>query len=210
MRLLLPGLLVALAACTADEPVPHANPPQPAPPSLSPGDIVGADSVAGDSVLVGDPPTRVPGALRALPRDWTTRTTDRLREAAGVATLQAVRTAQQDGFDRVVFAFDGEVPGVHVEYVDRPAYQCGSGEAVTLAGEAWLRITFQPAQAHTEEGAPTVTERRSTFSLPILREMALTCDFEADVTWVLGLSAPNGYRLLELTNPPRLAVDLRH
>ncbi|HYE95470.1 MAG TPA: hypothetical protein VD962_04635, partial [Rubricoccaceae bacterium] len=129
MRLLLPGLLVALAACTADEPVPHANPPQPAPPSLSPEDVVSADSTASDSVLVGDPPTRVPGAFRTLPREWTTRTTDRLREAAGVATLQAVRTAQQDGFDRVVFAFDGEVPGVHVEYVDRPAYQCGSGEA---------------------------------------------------------------------------------
>jgi hypothetical protein len=43
-----------------------------------------------------------------------------------------------------------------------------------------------------------------------LYELELTCDFEAVVTWVLGLESPNRYQVRELSNPPRLVVDVRH
>lgn len=206
------GLALLLAACGApgDPSPPPADTTAGSPVTGPPAPPPGADSTASDSILVGDPPTLVPGPLRTLPRDWTTRTTDLARPGAPTATLREVRAAAQDGFDRVVFGFDGPVPSVQVEYVDRPAHACGSGEALYLAGDAWLRVGFRPAQAHTDAGIPTITERRATYDLPVLREAALTCDFEADVTWVLGLSAPGGYRLLELTDLPRLVVDVRH
>lgn len=171
------------------------------------GDLVAAN----DSVLVGDPPILVPGALSELPSDWTVRTTDLASGREGAATLHAVRTGSHDGFDRVVFVFDGDVlPAVHLEYVDRPSRACGSGEAVWLEGEGWLAARFDPASAHTEAGEATFPERREKPGLAALREWALTCDFEADVTVVLGLTAPAGYRTAVLQAPLRLVVDVRH
>jgi hypothetical protein len=146
--------------------------------------------------------------LSAPPTGWTTRTVTVTR-GDGVATLTDVRAAAHPGFDRVVFTLATEAPGYHVEYVDRPAYTCGSGEALYLEGDAWLLVRLTPAQAHTDAGEPTVAERRRRFDLPVLREAALTCDFEADVTWVLGLSSPGGYSVTELEGPSRLVVDMR-
>jgi hypothetical protein len=121
-----------------------------------------------------------------------------------------MRTATHDGFDRVVFDLQPDIPGYHVEYVDRPTYTCGSGEALFLEGEAWLLIRLQPAQAHTDAGEATIAQRRRTLDLPVIREAAMTCDFEADVSWVFGLTAPGGYRVSELRNPVRLAIDVRN
>jgi hypothetical protein len=130
---------------------------------------------------------------------------------APVATLRAVRTARHETFDRVVFEFEGATaPGYHVEYIDRPVRTCGSGEVVPLAGDGWLEIRLQPAAAHDEAGNATVEARAFGPDLPVLSELRLTCDFEADVTWVLGLRSPNRYRVLELSNPVRLVVDVKH
>jgi hypothetical protein len=46
--------------------------------------------------------------------------------------------------------------------------------------------------------------------LPVLLQLEPTCDFEGEVSWVLGVKAPNRYRVLELKDPPRLVVDVRH
>ena len=136
---------------------------------------------------------------------------EKQRPDAPVAVLREVRSASQEGFDRVVFEFEGSaLPGYHVEYVDRPVLQCGSGEPVQVAGEGWLEVRLTPAQAHTEEGEATVKERERRLSLPVLKELESTCDFEAHVTWVLGVASPNRYRVLELSNPARLIVDVRH
>ena len=63
--------------------------------------------------------------------------------------------------------------------------------------------------AHTETGTVTITkaDRRLTLSVP--KELKLTCDFEADVTWVLGLSARNAFRVTERAAPARLVVDVQ-
>lgn len=136
---------------------------------------------------------------------------EKKRPDVGVAVLRNVRAASQPGFDRVVFEFEGSVlPGYHVEYVDRPVIQCGSGEPVEVAGDGWLQVRMTPAQAHTEAGEPTVGERERRLALPVVKELQSTCDFEADVTWVLGVASPNRYRVQELSNPARLIVDVRH
>src|SRR5690606_28110133 len=125
------------------------------------------------------------------------------------ATLVAVRTAAHDSFDRIVFEFDERVPGFHIEYIDRPVRKCGSGKATQLAGDGWLEVRMYPANAHTEEGRPTVAERERRPNLPVLSELELTCDFEAVVTWVFGVESPNRYQVRELNNPPRLIVDVQ-
>ncbi len=201
---------LVLGACAPDPPADPRPPPRddsadaadrPARPDTA--------RVPSDSVLVGDPPTWVAGDLSAPPPTWTTRTTHVERPVGGAPTLQAVRVARHDRHDRIVFAFSGPLPGYHVEYVDRPAHACGSGHEVFLDGDAWLLVRFTPAQAHTDDGRPTVPHRRTRYDFPVLLETALTCDFEAEVSFVLGLAAPYGYRLVELSDPSRLAVDLR-
>lgn len=138
----------------------------------------------------------------------TTEPTVKERAGAPVAVLREVRAAEQPGFDRVVFELDG-MPGYRIGYVDRPA-QCGSGEPVEVAGEARLQVQLLPAQAHTEAGEPTVRERERHLDLPVLKELESICDFEADVTWVLGLASRRPYRVQELASPARLVVDIGH
>jgi hypothetical protein len=136
---------------------------------------------------------------------------DKKYQISGAALLTAVRTARQENFDRIVFEFQGpEMPGYHLEYIDKPVRACGSGHVVPLKGDGWLQIKFYPANAHTDEGQPTVKVREMSPNHPIVKELKSTCDFEAEVEWVAGVSSPNHYRILELKNPTRLAVDIKH
>lgn len=134
------------------------------------------------------------------------------REASpqGIALLSDVRFARHEGFDRLVFEFaEGPLPGYHVEYIDKPVRQCGSGATTPIAGDAWLEVRFSPANAHTPSGAPTIAFREKKLDLQVVKELEQTCDFEAHVTWVLGAARPNPYRVLTLESPVRLVVDVQ-
>ncbi|HEX2222955.1 MAG TPA: hypothetical protein VHN15_01980 [Thermoanaerobaculia bacterium] len=129
----------------------------------------------------------------------------------GSATLLEVRTAPHPGFDRIVFEFqDGPLPGYRVEYLAETAEQCGSGDEVRTEGGGQMLVRFHTAQAHTEDGKPSVAERERRPGLPVLKEAKLMCDFEGYVDWVLGVSTRKPYRVMELSEPPRLIVDVRY
>lgn len=164
------------------------------PPDTSPTDAAGDTSAPAGLVV-----------------EWIVGIVDRPRPASGVVVQTALRLARQDFFDRIVWEFAGPaLPGYHIEYVDRPVRQCGSGEVVPMAGDGWLQVRFQPAQAHDDAGRPTIADRERAPGLPNLKEIKLLCDFEADVEWILGVASPNRYRVMELTSPTRLVVDIQH
>jgi hypothetical protein len=171
----------------------------------SPGPITGdARGPEPDGARLPEGPADTAGA-------WTIGPTRVEREPTAVATLVAVRTARNDGFDRVVLDFGrGPVPSYRIAYIDRPVRQCGSGDPVPVAGDGWLSIEVEPARAHTEEGQATIDDRRRSPDLPVLAALVLTCDFEAQVEWVAGVRSPEPYRVLELGDPSRLVVDIRH
>ena len=177
-----------------------------------------ADSAAADAPRNATPsPTATP-----LPVDETAEDISDFEGTAGitekknpgvtgVAIMSAVRSARHGNYDRVVFEFLGnEMPTYHIEYIDRPVRACGSGDVVPLAGDGWLEVRFTDAQAHTPEGDATIKDRNRSPNLPIVKDLKITCDFEAEVTWVMGVASPNRYRVLELQNPTRLAVDIKH
>jgi hypothetical protein len=123
-------------------------------------------------------------------------------------TLRDVRTGPQEHFDRVVFEFDADtIPGYRMEYIGQPTH-CGSGLPAQVAGTAWLQVLLHPAQAHNENGGTTVGTLQRRTELPIVQEVQEVCDFEGQVTWILGLAERRGYRVLELMNPPRIVVDV--
>ncbi|MEX2583353.1 MAG: hypothetical protein WD766_08765 [Gemmatimonadota bacterium] len=173
----------------------------------------GSGAVAG-SVATGSPardtlPTADEGAASAA--EWTAGIVERDNEVTGAPILADARIARNQGFDRMVVEFEGdEIPSYHIEYVDSPIRQCGSGNAIVLRGDGWLLIRMEPAQAHDEEGRATIEERAGEPGLPIILEHRLICDFEGVVEWALGVSSPNRYRVMELQEPARLVVDVRH
>jgi len=124
--------------------------------------------------------------------------------------LRSVQTVSCTNFDRVVFEFEGAVtPGYRTSYIDKPIRRCGSGEVVPVAGDAWLEVSLSSAQARTEAAEPTIAERNRTLNYPNLKQLVQTCDFEGEVTWVLGVGFPGRFRVVELSNPARLVVDVK-
>ena len=145
-------------------------------------------------------------------REYGIRRIDVEKKDQGVATLNAVRNAEVPGpplYDRIVFEFD-RVPSYSIYYENGTPTACGSGESVRMAGPNFLIIQFSPAQAHTEEGAPTIKERDSLLQLTYPKHLKLTCDFEAELAWAAGLSEKRPFRAYELDSPPRLVIDFPH
>lgn len=125
------------------------------------------------------------------------------------AILRGVRTGRHEGYDRIVFVFTEHLPEYTIRYVQSPR-ACGSGQAVDAGGAAPLEVDLRPAAAHDDHGNATIEERTLRPGLPALRTARITCDFEAVVTWVLGIDHRAPVRTLELDSPPRLVVDVRH
>ncbi len=165
-----------------------------------------ADSVA--DTTASDMP-EMPSQEAGADTSWTREPV--VVEDGAYATLLDVRTGSHAGFDRIVMSFgNAPLPGYRVEYMDPPVTACGSGATVDLPGTGFLSIRMQPAAAHSEEGNPTVGQRDARFELPVLLGLRLTCDFEADVTWMAALRTPNPYRVFELASPNRIVIDVRH
>ena len=131
--------------------------------------------------------------------------------ASHVVLVQKAETACCDGFDRIVFTCEGfHHPTWKVRYVQPPIQQCASGNNIAVGGNAFLQISMDTAQAHTEAGQPTITDRDRHLNCPNLKHLALTCDFEAKVGFVFGLHSKKPYRVVELQNPTRLVIDVKH
>jgi hypothetical protein len=135
--------------------------------------------------------------------------TSKAKQLQSTAILADVRTGKHFGFDRVVFEFKGtELPGYYIEYIGKPVTECGSGKSVDLTGGGRLEVRFTPAQAHTDAGVATVSNRVQNPGYKAVKQLKSTCDFEGNVTWVIGVSSVTEYRLLELKNPTRLSIDI--
>ncbi|MBN1207819.1 MAG: hypothetical protein JXB05_23345 [Myxococcaceae bacterium] len=210
----LASCLSVVGCSKKEEPAPQAEPTPPAS-VAQPSSTPEAPPAEPSTPPSPAPPSPTPPPAPVAPedpknREWTAGTVKLKRSGLKPVTLRSVREGRNEGFDRVVFEFDGaQVPGYSIEYVDKPIIQCGSGDPTEVAGQGWLRVSLTPAQAH-EDGRATVTSREREAGLPVIQELELTCDFEGEVTWVLGNARPNPYRVLELREPTRLVVDVRH
>jgi hypothetical protein len=157
-------------------------------------------------------PDRAPSPAAPDPNDgWTAGVVTATHQVSGVATLTDSRVARNEGFDRLVLEFGGdELPSYRVEYVDQPVIQCGSGDPIRLEGDGVLLVRMEPGRAHDDAGRPTIAERITRPALPIVLESRIICDFEAHLDWALGVATPNRFRIMELAQPARLVVDIRH
>jgi len=130
---------------------------------------------------------------------------------SGIPVLTDVRAASHTDYDRITFEFEGsDRPHYRVEYITPPAVGCGSGADEPVAGSAVLKVQFMPANSHNDQGNSTIDSTDITPGLPTLKEAKMTCDFEADVQWALGLDQEQDFRVITLDSPPRIAIDVAH
>jgi hypothetical protein len=127
--------------------------------------------------------------------------------AQSAPTLVDVRAGRHPGFDRVVFEFRGAVPEHQVRYVDQ-LVEDGSGNPVSVAGNADLEVVFQGANAHKADGTPSVGPRRFSPGLTAVKEVAQTGDFEAVVSYGIGLDRRRPLTVSTLSGPSRLVIDV--
>jgi hypothetical protein len=132
---------------------------------------------------------------------------ERSRPARPAPELVSVQAVERKGYDRVLFTFQGSMPGYEVRYVPEVADQ--AGRPLPLRGRAFLAVTFDPARAHDPGGAPTVSTATLSPGSPVLRQVRFAGDFEGRVSFGLGLAERDGFRVSELRDPTRVAVDVR-
>lgn len=122
-------------------------------------------------------------------------------------TLVAIRSAQHVGFDRVVFEFDGALPSQHnVEYVPEITADA-SGDPIPMFGSAFLAVTFHSATAHDETSF--LTPERTTCGLPNVIQVVRSGDFEAVLSFGIGLAKQKQFTVFTLTNPSRVVIDVK-
>jgi hypothetical protein len=128
-------------------------------------------------------------------------------DAQSVPTLVDVRAGRHPGFDRVVLQFRGAVPQHRIRYVDQ-LVQDGSGNPVSVAGAADLEVVFHGANAHNQDGSPSVSPRRFSPGLPAVKEIAQVGDFEAVVSYGIGIDHRRSIKVSTLSGPSRLVIDV--
>ena len=126
------------------------------------------------------------------------------------AHLVAVRAARQDTVDRVVFEFSDRVPGYRVGYTNKPIMGT-SGKEVPLAGSAALVVHMEQASGFNQDtGQPTYSgpKQLQPADTRAVKEAAQVEDFEAVLSWALGVQGELPFRVSTLTGPPRLVIDI--
>ena len=134
--------------------------------------------------------------------------------ANATSLLERVAVGHHEGYDRVVFQFRSEgLPGYRVEYVQPPLKEDGSGNPVDVAGNAFVLVRMEPASGfdlNTGEGELVYKGPRRLPGTGVTKEVVRTGDFEAVLSWAIGLEAKVPFRVTTAASPARLIVDFRN
>ena len=134
--------------------------------------------------------------------------------------LVDVRVGAHTGFDRIVFEFEepdpnpagnGGIPYYQIKTAKPPFTEDPSDLPVEVEGDAFARIVFQGASGYDFDGNATYDgPRRLTPGFGTLTDVVQGGDFEATMTWILGLSRTTCWEIQELSSPTRLVIDFHH
>jgi hypothetical protein len=101
--------------------------------------------------------------------------------------------------------------------VQPPLKEDGSGKPVDVQGVGVVVVRMEPASGfdlNTDEGVMTYKGPKriegSGAGTSIVQELVRTGDFEAVLSWAIGLSDKVDFRVRTATSPSRLIVDFRN
>ena len=130
--------------------------------------------------------------------------TDRSGGTIGASSqLSTIRTAPHDGYDRIVFEFSGQLPSYDLSRQDSATFvRDASGQPVTLDGSVGLKLVFR----NTDAGSGVQADAKP--ALISVKEIAQIGSFERVLSYGIGLASSQCVRVLELSGPARLVVDV--
>jgi hypothetical protein len=126
--------------------------------------------------------------------------------ASAAATVSDIRVAHHDGYDRLVIGFPttNSMPEYQLNRQATAHFvRDASGQPVTLNGAGGIRIVLR--NADIVSGAPADLKP----NLPEIREVAQIGNFERVVSYGVGLTTSACFRVLELSGPTRLVIDIQ-
>ncbi len=130
------------------------------------------------------------------------------------ALLTALQLGHHSGCDRIVFEFDvRSTPGYTIGYQSGPFTKGETSEPLEVRGSAFLVVRFEkasgvdptdPQGAPAYRGPKTITRT----GLKHVREIRNSDDFEAVLTWIIGVDGERPFVVGRLASPPGIYVEL--
>lgn len=127
----------------------------------------------------------------------------------GPAVVYQLAVSCGASYDRLVLRARDGVPGYQVRYVSQIVSD-PSGLPLPLLGRAKLLVILRSAQAHTADGLTAYLPAVVTPRCPSLRQVKKAGDFEAVLSFGLGIDHKAGFRVFRLTSPTRVVIDIAH
>ena len=130
-------------------------------------------------------------------------------------TGKDVRSAGHPCFERFVIEFqtpDQPVPafpGYWVRYATGPVGLAPSGQTITMRGSASLLVSMAAAMKWTNPVGYDGPHDVFPSGLSMIKEYRLIEDFEGQSAWAIGLDRKRNFQVTQLSNPPRLVIDIR-
>jgi hypothetical protein len=186
--------LVAVAACQT-----AASPSAPSA-SSTPGDISTASPLPTADTVPAD-------ELGPFSCDLPVH---KARSVPQNVNIVGVRVGSHDGYDRIVFEFDAGTPEITLDRAVPPFLEDPSGRPLDVKGSSFLQLimrggTKQTASGGSSYGGPTDFNP----GFPQLVALVEGGDFEAQSTWYLGLNNAACARVMLLTLPDRVVIDVK-
>jgi hypothetical protein len=120
--------------------------------------------------------------------------------ASNTPVLTSIRAAHHPGFDLLVFEFRGRVPAHRSATYVKQVRQDPRGNIVRIKGKAKLLVRFYFAHGYVH---------RHTYNLPGVIQVAQVGDFEAVLTFGVGVSRHAPFHMSTLTNPSRVVINIK-
>jgi hypothetical protein len=129
-----------------------------------------------------------------------------------VSLLVDVRVGRRDDAERIVFEFANLLPGWAVWYAEGPVTEDPSDLPLRVAGDHVLVVRMEAASGFDLAGDTAdqtyLGPLRISPMWPTVQEVVRVGDFEAVLSWAIGVGGRPGFRVTTLVDPPRLVVDI--
>jgi len=123
--------------------------------------------------------------------------------------LSAIRTGRHGSYERLTLQFTSSFGEVNVGYVP-VVHADASYKVVPLQGSSFLQIVVHGAVAQWSATPITPYTGPSTVTpgYPTLKQVSISGDFEAVLSFGVGLDRTAGFQVTRLQSPDRLVVDI--
>lgn len=130
---------------------------------------------------------------------------EEIRSSDTASVLSKIGAGRHDGYDRVVFEWGGGAPGYAVRYPE-----AGQDAVSEVDAGATLEAVFSPATAH-QNGTFTFGPRTlMPEETSAVEQVAYIDDDGGRVRFELTIAGELPFRVVELSDPPRIAIDVAH